>query len=175
MRVFYSLNFYDETKNEIKNIKNAVEENSIKGKFVKSKNYHLTLEFIGEVDEEKVKILKKVLCELKTSPYKLSFNKIGNFNRRGGDIVWIGVEDNSNLYKLSDELRSLLKAEGFETDKRKYTPHLTIGRRVLMEKSYENIHLHAFDAKVKSIALMESKRIDGELIYQPIAEVEVRY
>jgi hypothetical protein len=43
-----------------------------------------------------------------------------------------------------------------------------------MEKSYENIHLHAFDAKVKSIALMESKRIDGELIYQPIAEVEVR-
>ncbi|MBG0765480.1 MAG: 2'-5' RNA ligase family protein, partial [Tissierellales bacterium] len=95
-------------------------------------------------------------------------------NRRGGDIVWIGVEDNSNLYKLSDELRRLLKEEGFETDKRKYTPHLTIGRKVLMEKSYENIHLHAFDAKVKSIALMESKRIDGELIYQPIAEVEVR-
>ncbi len=173
MRVFYAVTFQEKTKDTLKEIKDIVKKNSKKGRFADYKNYHITLEFIGDVDDEKLKKLKDLLKELKTFPKVLNFDKIGNFNRPGGDIVWLGIEDNPNLNKLNEELKNLLESKGFDTDKRKFTPHLTIGRKVEMETSYESIHLHAINAKVESIALMESKRVKGKLVYEPILEIKV--
>ncbi len=173
MRVFYAVTFQDKSKEKLREVKNIIVKNSEKGRFTDYKNYHITLEFIGEVDNDGLIKLKDILKELTTFPKILNFNKIGNFKRRGGDIVWIGIEDNPALNKLNKELKNLLESRGFETDKRKFTPHLTIGRKIEMKTSYESIHLHAISAKVKSIALMESKREKGKLIYRPIIEIKI--
>ncbi|MFO7888365.1 MAG: RNA 2',3'-cyclic phosphodiesterase [Eubacteriales bacterium] len=173
MRVFYAVTFQEKTKEKLKEVKNIIERNAEKGRFTDYKNYHITLEFIGEVDCDELVKLKDIIKELKTFPEVLNFDKIGNFDRRGGDIVWIGIEDNPILNKLNEELKSLLESKGFETDKRKFTPHLTIGRKVEMKTSYESIHIHAISGKVESIALMESNRIKGNITYEPLFEIQV--
>jgi len=173
MRVFYAVTFQEETKEKLKEVKNIIDRNAEKGRFIDYKNYHITLEFMGEVDGDELVKLKDILKELKTFPEVLSFDKIGNFNRRDGDIVWIGIEDNPTLNKLNKKLKSLLESKGFETDKRKFTPHLTIGRKVEMKTSYESIHINAISGKVKSIALMESNRIKGNIVYEPLFEIQV--
>jgi len=173
MRVFYAITFQEKTKEKLKEIKNIIEKNSKKGRFIDHEKYHITLEFIGEVDSDRLETLKDILNELTNFPKVLNFDKIGNFNRPGGDIVWLGIVDNPTLNKLNEELKSLLEGKEFKTDKRKFTPHLTIGRKVEMETSYEAIHLHSISAKVKSIALMESKRKKGKLVYQPIDEIKI--
>src|SRR6056297_2260087 len=168
MRVFYAVTFKKKKKKKLKEVRDIIKKNSKKGRFPHYGNYHITLEFIGEVDSDKLIVLRDVLKELKTFPYSLNFDRIGSFNRRGGDIVWIGIEDNSRLNKLNEELKNLLQSKGFETDKRKFTPHLTIGRKVIMESPYESIHLHGINAEVNSIALMESKRVNEKLVYEAI-------
>jgi len=173
MRVFYAVTFKEKTKKDLKKIKDIIENNSKKGRFSYYKNYHITLEFIGEVDSDKLILLKNILKELKSFPDVLIFDKIGNFIRRGGDIVWLGIEENTTLNELNTELKILLENKGFETDGRKFTPHLTIGRKVLMESSYETIHLHEIKAKVNSIALMESKRLKGKLVYEAVEEIKI--
>lgn len=52
MRVFYAVTFYEEAKEKLIEYKNIVVNNSVKGRFTNKNNFHLTLEFIGEVDEK---------------------------------------------------------------------------------------------------------------------------
>jgi 2'-5' RNA ligase len=173
MRVFYAVTFDSETKEKLKTIGNLVELSSEKGRFTDYLNYHITIEFIGEVkDEKRLEILKNILENINISPMKLRFNKLGSFNRRNKKIVWLGLEKDKELNRIHNNLKNLLKENNFKVEERLFTPHLTIGRQVVLKEELEEISFKEVKAEVKSIALMESKRINGELVYKPIKEVK---
>lgn len=173
MRVFFAVIFDNETKEKLKFVKEAVLSESEKGKFSNYKNYHITIEFIGEVNYEKIHTLKNILNRLENIPLYIKFNKLGSFKRRNKEIVWIGIEENEKLNKIHSQLIKLLKENKFNVDKRPFTPHLTIGRQVVINKKVEEITFSEIIVPVKSIALMESKRINGRLMYKPIEEIKV--
>ena len=160
MRVFFAVTFDNETKEKLKLVKEAVLSESEKGKFSNYKNYHITIEFIGEVDDEKVDILKNILTRLENIPLYIKFNRLGSFKRKNKEIVWIGIEKNEKLNKIHNQLIKMLEDIKFSVDKRPFTPHLTIGRQVVINKKVEEITFSEIIVPVKSIALMESKRIN---------------
>lgn len=101
-------------------------------KWVKKENIHLTLKFLGEVDEEKVdKIGSKIgeIC-VNFSPFNLSFSSIGAFpNMRSPRVVWVGVKNGGKeVVELMKRIETALVSLGFEKEKRDKTPHITIGR-----------------------------------------------
>ncbi|EJO5349268.1 RNA 2',3'-cyclic phosphodiesterase [Clostridium botulinum] len=170
MRVFYAVTFFEETKEKLLEYKNLVANNSVKGKFTNKNNFHLTLEFIGEVDEEKLVLLKDILHKLKYNPKNIIASYIGSFKRRNKEIIWLGIEENKELMYLQRELRELLTNNGFEIDNRKYKPHITIGREIIIKESIDKNIFPALNIPLYSVALMESKRINNKLVYEPLEE-----
>ncbi|MDU5013262.1 MAG: RNA 2',3'-cyclic phosphodiesterase, partial [Clostridium botulinum] len=131
MRVFYAVTFQEETKEKLIEYKNLVSNNSVKGRFTNKNNFHLTLEFIGEVDEKELSLLTNILYKLQNPPKELITSHIGSFKRRDKDIIWLGIEENKELITLQRNLRNLLINNGFKIENRKYKPHITIGREIV--------------------------------------------
>ena len=171
MKVFYAVTFQEETKEKLIEYKNLVSNNSVKGRFTNKNNFHLTLEFIGEVDEKELSLLTNILYKLQNPPKELITSYIGSFKRRDKDIIWLGIEENKELITLQRNLRNLLINNGFKIENRKYKPHITIGREIVTKGPIDKNIFSPIKIPIASIALMESKKFNGQLVYELLEEI----
>ncbi|AFS78218.1 2'-5' RNA ligase [Gottschalkia acidurici 9a] len=173
-RVFVAIEFPEDIKNYLSKIQKSIIEESEKGNFTTKENLHLTLKFIGEVNEsdlEKIKIcIDKVALE--QNNFQLYFNELGQFPRGNKSIVWVGLESNEILNELYSKLEITLEEIGITREERNFKPHITIGRQVIFNKKFnqivEQINIDKLSIPVDKISLMESTRVNGELKYIPI-------
>ena len=167
MRLFIAINFEEKLKDEVQDIIQDIKKHSQKGRFVKNEHMHLTLEFLGEIPSQKVGLIEEAMKQVSCRAFTLQLSKIGYFKRRGGNIYWIGLKKNQTLFKIQKELHNLLLKKGFKLESREYSPHLTIGRRVIMDRTFnpdEYIEpLKELNITVDRIDLMKSENIDGKL------------
>ena len=101
-------------------------------KWVPTDNLHLTLKFLGEVDNTlvpKICDVTRTICQ-SYEPFELSFGQTGGFpSLDKARVLWVGVADPSgSLVGIVGDLESELADLGFKPEPRDYTPHLTIGR-----------------------------------------------
>lgn len=139
------------------------------GNFSRRDNLHLTLAFIGETN--RLDAANQALGSIRAEPFTMELSSLGRFQRSGGDIWWMGVAKNDALSALQQQVAAALTKEGFSLEKRKFRPHLTLGREVVLEPGF---HAEAFGKslpparlQVREIVLMESRRINGVLQYVP--------
>lgn len=102
-------------------------------KWVEPNNLHVTLLFLGEVDNREVPAVCRVVAEqtAKQPVFRLSIEGVGCFpSPRRPRVVWIGVgEGTQELCALHDGLEApLLDLGCYRREERKYTPHITLGR-----------------------------------------------
>lgn len=101
-------------------------------KWVPTDNFHLTLKFLGEVDNTEVPDVCRVMREVcnEFSPFELAFAGTGAFpNLSRARVLWVGVEDKTeSLTRLANDLDKRLADLGFKREARDYSPHLTLGR-----------------------------------------------
>jgi len=170
MRLFIAINFSSELKKDLDELAQALKAQALQGTFTEKDNYHLTLVFIGETT--RVKDITKIIDQTEQEQFSLKFGNLGFFPRPEGRIYWVGIEDNPALYKIQERLVEDLNNHGFAVDDRKYKPHITLGRRVILkEKGEPQIVTEQLKAKiipVEKISLMKSERIAGKLIYTEI-------
>lgn len=98
-------------------------------RWVAPENLHVTLRFIGEVDEDKARDLSAALDPVTAEPFKLRVQGLGTF----GDpahALWAGVADEPKgaLAELYARIESALVREGLEPEHRKFAPHVTLAR-----------------------------------------------
>ena len=95
-------------------------------------NVHLTLKFLGDVDEEKLDEVHTTLESLCAdhTPFDTRTAGLGAFpSARRARILWAGVgEGSERLRSLAAHLDAALSRSGFERETRFYEPHLTLGR-----------------------------------------------
>ncbi|MDR0310908.1 MAG: RNA 2',3'-cyclic phosphodiesterase [Acidobacteriota bacterium] len=166
MRLFIAINFNDDTKNGLFALCDELRANSKRGKFSLPENLHLTLVFLGECDAKQTDAVKAIMDSTNFEPFDLTIERIGRFKRDGGDIWWAGVRESKALLDLQRNLTAALSAEGFSLDKRKYSPHITLGREIITKADHR--HIKEFGETVSSIELMKSERIGGKLTYTAI-------
>jgi 2'-5' RNA ligase len=102
-------------------------------KWVDAQNIHVTLLFLGEVDDRQINDVCKVVAEAckKQPAFDLSIEKVGCFpNMRRPHVLWMGVgEGTKELVELHDALEiPLLELGCYRREERKYSPHITLGR-----------------------------------------------
>ncbi|MEM1068223.1 MAG: RNA 2',3'-cyclic phosphodiesterase [Planctomycetota bacterium] len=101
-------------------------------KWVPSDNFHLTLKFLGEVDNTEVPDVCQTIREAcqASQPFELAFAGTGAFpDLPRARVLWVGVDDASGeLTRLVNQLDHKLADLGFKREARDYTPHLTLGR-----------------------------------------------
>jgi 2'-5' RNA ligase len=101
-------------------------------KWVEPENLHVTLLFLGEVDDRQIVQVCRLAnhCTAKEPSFLMSVESVGCFpNIRRPRIVWIGVvEGVERLCTLHDALELSLAELGYRREERRYKPHATLGR-----------------------------------------------
>jgi 2'-5' RNA ligase len=102
-------------------------------KWVEAENLHVSLLFLGEVDEREITLICRAVNEVcaERPAFAMSVETVGCFpNPRRPRVVWVGVgEGREDLVALHDALEPpLLKLGCYRRENRLYTPHITLGR-----------------------------------------------
>ena len=162
MRLFIAINLEPSIKKELLDCISSLKKAAISGNFTREENLHLTLAFIGETS--RIREAENALRGISASPFTLTLGKTGAFRRSGGDIFWVGLERNPALMELQKQVTAGLANQGFDIEDRKYTPHITLGREVVL-KSEPSIYPKSISMTVNRVSLMQSERINGALVY----------
>jgi len=101
-------------------------------RWVPAENVHLTLKFLGEVEEKLVPKVEEALAAVAAAaePFALSLSDCGCFpNTRAPRVLWVGLgEGAAAAGALAAAVDKALEPLGFAREKRPFKPHLTIGR-----------------------------------------------
>jgi RNA 2',3'-cyclic 3'-phosphodiesterase len=125
MRIFIAVELPKEIKDSVEFLKESFK--SVKGlRFVSRENVHVTMKFLGEVDENKVSELVAALNQVKFRPFSLSLSKLGVFpSEREMRVLWVSVEPEEPLLELKKQIDAVLP--GFKDD-HPFKSHITIAR-----------------------------------------------
>ena len=99
--------------------------------WVAPERMHLTLRFIGEVDDGKAEAIVAALRQpLTLAPFRVRWDGLGSFPTRGAPrVLWVGVaEGREGLMQAEAMIGARLAALGIAPEGRPYSPHLTLAR-----------------------------------------------
>ncbi|MFZ0607400.1 MAG: RNA 2',3'-cyclic phosphodiesterase [Xanthobacteraceae bacterium] len=91
-------------------------------------NYHLTLRFIGDIDDALAREIAGVLDRVHRRPFELRLDGLTSFGGRKPRAVVAAAAAVTPLMELQAEHERLLQRLGLEPEGRKYTPHVTLAR-----------------------------------------------
>ena len=98
-------------------------------KWVAEEQIHLTLRFIGDVDDALLKMIVASLSGIVAAPFSLAIQGVGCFPpKRDPRVLWVGVAGSSALLGLQRDIEMALVRNGLEPEGRPFFPHITIAR-----------------------------------------------
>jgi 2'-5' RNA ligase len=132
MRTFIAIELDQKIKTILSSHIKKLETSGAKVRWVKPQGMHLTLKFLGEVPEARIPEIKKVLARLAKDygSFQLILKGTGTFPPppRTPRVVWIGIEQTESLQHIQTRVENELHKIRFPKEKRKFHPHLTLGR-----------------------------------------------
>jgi RNA 2',3'-cyclic 3'-phosphodiesterase len=97
-------------------------------RWIDPENYHLTLRFIGDIDDALAREIAGVLGRVHRQAFDLRLDGLTSFGGRKPRAVVAAVAPTAPLIELQAEHDRLLQRLGLEPEGRKYTPHVTLAR-----------------------------------------------
>jgi 2'-5' RNA ligase len=97
-------------------------------RWIDPENYHLTLRFIGDIDDALAREIAGVFGRVQRGSFELQLDGLASFGGRKPRAVIAAAAPVPPLMELQAEQERLLQRLGFEPDGRKYTPHVTLAR-----------------------------------------------
>ncbi len=131
MRVFIAVDVDNEAKSQIYSLYSPFVKEYKGIKWVSKENLHITLSFLGDVNEDRIVDLKSIIDEIPILfGREFLIDRISAFpNIRNPKVIWCGASrDYLDLYEYRKRLVSRLKGSGFDIDDKRFIPHITIGR-----------------------------------------------
>lgn len=136
VKLFVAMDLPSEVKDYMYGLQGRLKSPAAKIKFVSKKHFHLTVKFLGEVDESKVPEIVERLSKLKRQKVGVRLSGLGFFpSEHDARVVWVGMEPEGKVNKIAQdvdgELLDLFPGE------QKFSPHLTLGRVKEVKKKEE--------------------------------------
>jgi len=184
MRIFIGIDLDLELKNQIFQLQEKLKPYVSKGNWKYEDNFHLTLRFLGEIEEGQISVIDGAIQSMidKIKPFKLQLKGGGTFGLKSSTdeskgplvkVLWLGVDGNMKaLNELYFELEFALTEKGFAKDYRDYAPHITLGQDLRFSADIETVKPY-FKALEKSfmareLTLFRSESVGGRRVYRPI-------
>ena len=174
MRTFIAIELEEEVKDYLAEVQAETQKLCRKGNYVPKDNFHITLHFLGEIEEDDMEYLQDAMYETarRNRPFTLTLHKIGFFPRGNKGIMWAGLEKSTHLQRLFSTLEKSLEQQGFARERKGLSPHITLGREVEPHRSFVDVQkstkMEPMKVSVRSISLMESVRKGPKLVYVPL-------
>ncbi len=126
-------------------------------RWVQPDGIHLTLKFLGDTPEDKLKAIEAALARAaaESAPFSFTVGSLGCFpNARQPRVVWVGLQEPTGaLARLQQAVEAHVAPLGFPTEKRPFSPHLTLGR----------VQKHASRSEVRQIGEVVAASTVGTL------------
>ena len=150
-RLFFALWPDDDTRKQLQLVMQSIPR--IRGKAVQPENLHITLAFLGPVDDEMVDGLEVAAMQIKARGFELKLDTIGWWRKAG--ILWMApavIPEELDL--LVARVNEVSKECGIALDGRPYKPHLTLARKAVLAN--HQIQDLSVNWQVKDFALVQS-------------------
>ncbi len=135
MRLFIAIDIDEKNMVAINDLQKQLraEANAKAGdvKWVTAKNIHLTLKFLGEVEEDKLPEICQITEDVAVSykPFDLSIESVGHFGGKSATVLWVGTSaETEELLQMQKDLEEKFASAGWPAEEREFSGHLTLAR-----------------------------------------------
>ena len=149
-------------------------------RWIRPENYHLTLRFIGEVQNWQAEEVDEALAGIRARTFPLSLHGLGTFEKQGRiQSVHVCAERNDALSHLQNKVENAMQRVGLQPERKRFTPHVTLARTdaVAPPKLIEYVQRHnlfrAEPVMVESFVLFSSLLGKECATYVPEVEYEL--
>jgi 2'-5' RNA ligase len=153
-------------------------------KWVRPESIHLTLKFLGEIKDEQVVDVCKIVEAVagRYQSFELDIGSVGHFGDKSARVLWVGIgEGREILLALQKDLEQQLAASGWPPEAREFTGHLTLCRiknakaglkLAQMSKDYEDFRLGTMAAD--SVSVYQSQLTPSGPIYTVLGNYKLK-
>jgi RNA 2',3'-cyclic 3'-phosphodiesterase len=149
-RLFVAIDLPDDVKDQMGKICSGISG----ARWVRREQMHLTLRFIGEVNDSQAEVIKPALVATKIAPFVMTLKGVGQFPSKGHPrVLWVGVSAPPSLTELQQYIEKSLVKQGFAPEDKPFSAHITLAR-FKMSPSPESVRQYlARHADFKSDAI----------------------
>src|SRR5262245_7277655 len=164
MRAFIAIEIDDRVRAELARVPGEVPVTGSGVRWVKAGSLHLTLKFLGEVEEARVERVASAMRSAAAggAAFELTARGLGCFpNPRSPRVLWAGLADEPELPALAERIERECRALGFPAEDRPFRSHITLARiagRVALDRARLAPDRPEFGSwSVPRVVLMESQ------------------
>jgi RNA 2',3'-cyclic 3'-phosphodiesterase len=164
MRVFIAIDLTDEVRIQLAEVIKYLRRTDIRASWVRAENLHITMKFLGDINDEIVPDLCRILDRIgkKESCFKVNLKGTGFFPQRGQPrILYAAIDQQQKFVKLIDQLDRELVPGGFDPEKN-FVSHITLARIKGVR------HISRLYDGLEEISLTTSFRCSGLSLYRSI-------
>ncbi len=174
MRAFVALELPEAFVGEMVGVARTLAR-AIEGRFVPRGNYHLTLAFLGDIDEAACERAMSALDEACAGarPVRVASAGLGKFGRASDATLWLGIAEGSELMALAAAVREKLAAHEVAFDAKPFKPHITLARRARISKGQLPPIAFPSPARALRVTLFKSTLSQQGARYQALYSVEL--
>jgi 2'-5' RNA ligase len=123
-RLFTGLEIPADVMNELSLLRGGLRG----ARWIEPENYHITLRFIGDIDDATARDVEEVLAEVRCRSFDLRIDGLSSFGGRKPRSLIALIAGSAALTDLQAEHERLMRRVGLEPEARKFTPHVTLAR-----------------------------------------------
>ena len=176
LRLFVALEIPNEVRRTIASIGTGLPD----ARWVSPESLHITLRFIGEVEEYVAEEVDAELVGIRVRPFTIGLSGLGCFESRNRvRAVWARVVAGDELTQLQRSIELALRRAGLTPDTHKFVPHVTLCRlrQVPVEGVVPYLQLHGDFRSVPFVAdhftLFRSHMGRSGSHYEPLAQYDL--
>lgn len=184
IRTFICIELTEEIRQRLADLQRELKQYSADVRWVRPESIHLTLKFLGDVDERAINDIAQateIACK-GTPTFFIGIRQTGAFpNLRRPRVLWVDVDEpEGNLKSLHKKIEEELTSLGYPKEKRSFSPHLTIGRvKSLREIDKVTQKLQAMDFtagnfQASEVVVMRSELKPSGAVYTPLLKVQLK-
>ena len=162
--LFYALWPDNRQRDRLRDVINSVAK-TVEGRPVERSKWHITLPWIGDVEEHALADLIQRTDRIEMEPFRLTFDRL-EFWARPKVACLVAPTIPSELEQLMESLSDVVKSIGVTPPDRTYRPHITVSRAARAFTT-ERLSQRAV-TEWSSFELMETVKIQGDTIYRPL-------
>jgi len=173
LRSFIGIPVPQEAANELGDIaaKMAYQDKSNAVKWVDQANYHITLAFLGEQSMHDLESLADQLDHsIQQISFEASVKHLSPFPEGKPKLIAAMLDRNDSLRELHQQVMSAVNISGIELDKRRFIPHVTLGRYRHTRNSFSGAIPMNISCEfiLDDVVLYESNLTSSGAEYEPI-------
>jgi RNA 2',3'-cyclic 3'-phosphodiesterase len=122
IRLFVGLDLPPTVRNRLEDLQSGLPG----ARWEDPEDLHLTLRFIGEVEEHKAQEIDEALTQLNGTSFRMELRGIDYFGGRKPRVLYAAVPRNATLNHLAQKIETAMQRLDLEAETRKFTPHITL-------------------------------------------------